>query len=330
MYCNTTTDLMDVFPQVGNYQAKRLIERFVSVSGSANTYMAEGVGYVEQAFDDGVQLVVKTSIATVQAAAGSWWYDTDKDLLYIHAFGSDDLTAASIPDIEAGVDWDAFKTRMLNDAEEEMNTYFARLFSIPLNPRLIKLHSSNDYESPVRLSCAYLTCRNIVRRLSPGDPIARELEKVALNGNTESGEEYGLIDKVLRGDIYLQDQIAPGDVGSISNIEEGSSNSGTGYVRFLSDYTGSEHQRWRLKMDTAGTPGTATWKLSYDTGTNYNVSLQETFNVSNDQRRINIGSGIEVVFWGTFTTNDQWDFDVYPSTDKVDRPKITSTVMVRG
>jgi len=330
MYCNTTTDLRDVFPEVDQYHGKRLIERFVTVAGNANTYMAEGTGYVEQAFDDGVQLVVKTSIATVQATAGTFWYDSDTDLLYIHAFGSDDLTASSIPDIETGVDWDSFKTRMLNDAEEELNTYFTKLFSIPLNPRLIKLHSSNDYESPVRLSCAYLTCRNVVRRLAPNDPVARELEKKALNGNLIEGEEYGLIDKILRGDIHLQDQISPADVGSISNIVEGDSNSGTGYVRFLSDYTGSTHQRWQLKMDTAGTPGTATWKLSYDTGTNYDRTLQETFNESNNQRRIDIGSGIEVVFWGTFTTNDQWEFDVYPSTDNVDRPKITSTILERG
>jgi len=330
MYCNTTTDLTDVFPQVANYQSKRLIERFVDVADNADTYMSEGVGYVEQAFDDGVQLTVRTSIADVQSNAGSYYYIADTDLLYVHAFGSDDLTTSSIPDIEAGVDWDDFKTRMLNDAEEEMNTYFARLFSIPLNPRLIKLHSSNDYESPIRLSCAYLTCRNIVRRLAPGDSITRELEKIALNGNPIEGEEYGLIDKILRGDIFLQDQIAPGDIGSISNIEEGSSNSGTGYVRFISNYVGSTHQRWRLKMDTAGAPGTATWKLSYDAGANYDIELQETFNEDNNQRRISIGSGIEVIFWGTFTTNDQWDFDVYPSTDKVSRPKITSTLLVRG
>jgi hypothetical protein len=332
MYCNTTTDLRDVFPQVGNYQGKKLIERFVSVSGNANTYMADGVGYVEEVFDDGVQLTVQTSIANVQSNAGSYYYIADTDLLYVHAFGSDDLTAASIPDIEVGVDWDDFKTRMLNDAEEEMNTYFSKLFSIPLNPRLIKLHSSNDYESPVRLSCAYLTCRNIVRRLAPDDMIARSLEKVALNSNPVEGEELGLIDKILKGEIYLQDQIAPGDVGSVSNMEEGASNSGTGYVRFVSGskYTGSEHQRWRLKMDTAGAPGTATWKLSYDTGSNYDVTLQETFNVNNNQRRINIGSGLEVVFWGTFTTNDQWDFDVYPQTDLIDRPQITSTLLVRG
>ena len=330
MYCNTTTDLRDVFPQVGDYLVSKILEGWSSVAGQANTYVVAGVGYVEVVTDDGEQLTVRTSIADVQSNAGSYYYIADTNLLYVHAKGSDDLTASTAPRIESTVDWDAFKTRMLNDAAEEMNSYFTRLFVIPLNPRLIKLHSSNDYESPVRLSCAYLTCRNIVRRLNPGNDIAKQLEIVALNSNPEDDEEYGLINKILRGDIYLQDQISPADVGSISNIEEGSSNSGTGYVNFLTNYTGSTHQRWRLKMDTAGAPGTATYKLSYDTGANYDITLQETFNEDNNQRRIRIGSGIEVVFGGTFTTDDQWDFDVYPSTDRVDRPKITSTIMVRG
>ena len=230
MYCNTTTDLRDVFPQVGNYQGKKLIERFVSVSGSANTYLAEGVGYVEKAFDDGVQLTVQTSIANVQSNPGSWYYISDTDLLYIHAFDSDDLTTSSIPDIETGVDWDAFKTRMLNDAEEEMNSYLTKLYITPLMPRLIKRHSSNDYESPIRLSCAYLTCRNIVRRLAPGEPIARNLEKNAINGNPDDGEDFGLIDKLLKGDMYLQDQKSPADIGSVGNVDPDSGNSGTGYI----------------------------------------------------------------------------------------------------
>jgi hypothetical protein len=330
MYCNTTTDLRDVFPQIGNYQGKRKIERFVTVAGNANTYQADGTGYVELAFDDGVQLVVKTSIATVQATAGTYWYDSDTDLLYIHAFGSDDLTAASIPNIEIGVDWDAFKTRMNNDAAEEIDSYLTRLYKTPLMPRLIKRHSSNDYESPIRLSCAYLTCRNIVRRLAPNDMVARELEKVALNGNPLEGEEFGIIDKLLKGDTYLQEQISPADVGTVGNVDAASGNSGTSYIWVLGDYTGSQYTRWRIQADTAGAPGTATYKLSYDTGSNWDVELQETFNTDNNNRRISIGSGIEVVFYGTFVDGDYWDFELFPASDQVGRPKITTTILRRG
>ena len=185
---------------------------------------------------------------------------------------------------------------------------------------------------PIKTASAALTCRNIVRRLFPGDPVQRTLEKIALNSNPAEEEEPGLINQILDGKIFIQDQISPAEVGNIGNIVEGSSNSGTGYIRFApgSRYSGSAHQRWRLKIDTAGAPGTATWKLSFDAGTNYDLTLQVTFNEDSNDRRIYLAQGIYVVFWGTFTTDDQWDFDLFPGTDEVSRPMITSTLMVRG
>lgn len=328
MYCNTTSDLNDVYPNIGRFQHNRIFDKFTLVSGT--TFYVGSSGYVELVLDDGVQLTEKTSIATVNASAGSFWYDTDNDLLYIQTVDQDDLTASSIPLIEGGVDWDDFKTRMLNDAEEEIDSYLTRLFITPLLPRLVKRHSSNDYEAPIRLSAAYLTCRNIIRRLSPNDPISRELGKYAINSNPTEGEEYGFIDKILKGEIYLQDQKSPADVGSVGNVDADSDNSGTGYIWVSGNYTGANQERWRLQIDTAGAPGTATYKLSYDGGSSWDVTLKETFNTDNNNRRIRIGRGIEVVFYGAFVLADKWDFDVFPSTDRVERPMISSTRLVRG
>ena len=328
MYCNITTDLRDVFPKVGNYQGKKLLERWVAVSGQANTYLAEAVGYVENIFDDGAQLTVKTSIADVQSNAGSYYYVADTDLLYVHTVGSDNLTAASIPKIESGVDWDAFKLRMRNDAAEEMDSYLNRLFATPLLPRLIKRHSSNDYESTIRLSCAYLTCRNIVRRLSPSDSVANDLEKKAINSNTEDGDPLGMIDRIIKGEIVLQEQISPREVGKF-NVDADSSNSGTGYIWLLGTFTGANYERWRLEIDKNGAPGTATYKLSYDGGTNWDVENKETFNADSNNRRIHIGRGIEVVFYGTFVDDDKWDIEVFPLTDVPERAMISSSKLVR-
>jgi hypothetical protein len=219
---------------------------------------------------------------------------------------------------------------MIDNAREEIDSYLTRLCVTPVLPRLIKRHSDKDWDESIRIPCAALACRNIVRRLSAGDPVARELEKIAINSNPQDGEEKGIIDKLLSGERFLQDQISPSDVGSVGNVDPYASNSGTGYIWVTGYYVGSARQRWRLQIDTAGLPGTATYKLSYDTGSNWNVTLQQTFNVSNDDRRINIGSGIDVVFWGTFVVGDYWDFDLFPATDSVDRPQISSTRMVRG
>jgi hypothetical protein len=62
---------------------------------SGKTYTYE-IGNFEKriAFDgveeNGTALTLKTSIATVEAAAGSWWYDTATRKMYVHASGGDD------------------------------------------------------------------------------------------------------------------------------------------------------------------------------------------------------------------------------------------------
>ncbi len=327
-YCNLTTDLRDVFPQIGDYLVSKILQGWSSVSGQANTYLLAGVGHVEVITDDGVQLTVKTSIALVQGSAGSYYYISDTNLLYVHAIDSDDLTISSAPRIESTVDWDAFKTRMQNDAMEEMDSYLNRVLPTPLMPRLIKTHSSNAYDSPIRLSCAFLTCRNIVRRLSPGNKFAHFLEIVAINPNPEEGEKLGLIDKILNGDIVLQESISAREVGKY-NIHPKSSNTSTAYIWVLGTYRGLDYERWRLQIDTAGVPGTATYKLSYDTGANWDVELQETFNTDNNDRRISIGSGLEVVFYGTFGDGDYWDIELFPLTDVPDKTKISSSELIR-
>ena len=107
-------------------------------------------------------------------------------------------------------------------------------------------------------------------------------------------------------------------------------NTSTAYIWVLGTYTGNDYERWRLQIDTAGAPGTATWKLSSDTGAKWDKTLQVTFDADNNNRRILIGSGIEIVFYGTFGDGDYWDIELFPLTDVPDKVKISSTIMVRG
>ena len=107
-YCDVQSDLTDVYPDIERYQEKFILEGWVTVSGQANTYAVYGCGQVNMVFDNQVMLTLKTSIATVQASAGSWWYDSSNDILYVHAIDSDNLTsvAQSTTQITGGEDWD--------------------------------------------------------------------------------------------------------------------------------------------------------------------------------------------------------------------------------
>lgn len=314
-YCNTTTDLRDVYPQIDQYQGKRKITGWTATSGQSNTYESHGTGYVEQAFDDGAQLTVQTSIANTESNAGSYYYDSDADVLYVHALDSDDMTSATIT-IEAGVDWDAFKTRMNNQAHEYLDSYLNTKYPTPLMPRLIKTHGAGDYEAPVVRACALLTCAFIVGRLRPDSPVSSLLMKQAYNPAPEVGEVPGIINQLLAGDMVLQEQISGREPGNW-NIYANSSNSGTGYIWLIGRYYGAQYEKWRLQIDTAGAPGTATYKLSYDTGSNWDTTTQATFSTDDNDRRIHIGSGVYAVFYGTFVEDDFWDIELFPMTDTI-------------
>ena len=94
-YCNVTTDLTDVYPDIERYQERQILENFVTVTGNANTYAIYTPGQINMVFDNGVQLTLKTSIVTVQATAGTWWYDSDLDIVYVHAVDSDNLATVA-------------------------------------------------------------------------------------------------------------------------------------------------------------------------------------------------------------------------------------------
>lgn len=321
-YCNVTTDLTDVFPDIERYQEKFLVENWLSVTGNANTYQSRGIGQVNLAFDDGEPLTVQTSIANVQSNAGSYYYDSDKDILYVHPFGSDDLTSADIM-IEAGEDWDTLKDNLRDKSMQLMDSILNPRYPTPLMPRQIKTHDTADYEYPIVRCCALLTCAFIAKRRDPSDENGMKLYKEAWNSNPDADEQKGWLNQLKDGDMVLQDQISGREVGGF-NVYPYASNTATAYVWILGEYTGSIYARWRLEIDTSGGVGTATWKLSRDGGTNWDLTLQDTFDADDDTKRIYLTEGLSALFYGTFADGDYWDIEVFPISDSATVSKIGS------
>jgi hypothetical protein len=325
-YCNITTDLTDLSLYAEQYQGKRIIEGWTLVSGQTKTYYHYATGQVNQVFQDGTPLTVRASIALVEANASSWYYDATIDILYIQTSASLDPDGSCV--IEIGEDWDGFKTTMRNSAEEEMDGYLKSKYHVPLLPRIRKIHSTGDYESIVKNIAAALTCRNIIRRVNPADPKARQVEKIALNSEPETGEEKGLINKLMDGDIALQDQIVANEVTGWKGPYPYASNTATAYIWLWGQYTGDAQEYWQLKIDTAGGVGTATWKLSKNGGSTYSPVLQSTLVSGAQDRLVYLGDGIYVLFYGTFGVGDYWDFEVIPGSYEPDVSVIGSVEMV--
>ena len=116
-FCNITTDLQLAFKDIEDFAGLDTLTGFTAVSGYDETFSKHNTGYYGVVYEDGIKLTEQTSIATVQANASSFWYDSVNDILYIH-YSDDDPDTHTIT---AGTeDWNDLKTLCRNDAMEEV------------------------------------------------------------------------------------------------------------------------------------------------------------------------------------------------------------------
>jgi len=159
-----------------------------------------------------------------------------------------------------------------------------------------------------------------MRRLVVGNPSPVEV--------ADADEMPGIVQRIMSGDISLKTQTVAREAGGW-NVFETLDASSTAILEVTGRYTGSQHQIWRVQIDTAGAPGTATYQLSKDGGTTYDETGQETRKANSDDQRVSLGSGLYVRFSGTAVLNDYWDLDLLPSTDAVTVKTIGSVRLVR-
>ena len=79
-FCNITTDLMGVEPNIDNYDRKRLIQNFQS--HATNVYVAFNSGYVSQSYIDGKEMNMQTSLGAVDSSDDAY-FDSAADALYV-------------------------------------------------------------------------------------------------------------------------------------------------------------------------------------------------------------------------------------------------------
>ena len=326
-YCNVTTDLTDVYPGIEKYQVKEIIKNWTAVSGSTGMYSKGSVGQVNMVFDDNVMLTAKTTTALVYNNASTFYYDSDTDLLYVHLASEADPANSTM---EAGEDWDSFKDNMRDKAMQFMDSALNNRYATPLAPRAIQTHDTADYEYPVLRSCALLTCAFIAKRRTPDDPIGQSLWKEAWNPNPDVGEQKGFLNMLIDGDIVLQDQISPREVAHW-NIYRYASNTVEYDPILFGRYEGSQFKIWRIQIDGSGARSSATFKVSYDGGTTWDLTTQNMEDANNDEYRMYIADGI-YVFWPDITystTDDYWDIHLHPYTDEPTFQKFSSVCMKR-
>jgi len=297
-YCNTTTDLKAVSPDINNYDRKSLIENWVTHSGSI--YKANNSGYVEVLFRSGEDLGSPQSALLDVDSDGEWYYDSDADVTYIY---SDNDVKNLV--MEGGSDWSSLRTNVVNENAEKIRSYLGRPI---LKTRNSSLRGKGGHSFPfvVVKSNAILSCADLIR---PFDfDKAQQLEEMAI-----SPQGTGLLDRVKRGDYSLDSDTTNETSGGVVREISINSNTTGGIVDITNaTHTNTQFDNVRVVISTAGTlaPGTSSpvkydvW-VGDDTGIKMNRILQDEVITGGFQSSA-YGIKIRFAAEGVYTLNDEW------------------------
>ena len=307
-YCNVTTDLQRVFHRIEDYAARSVVKTWTNTSGSV--YEHQHTGYVGGVWEDGSALVIKTSIAEVEATVSTFWYDPATDILYVQMAGSGDPDAITGLGIEvAGYDtWFNYKTQASYDAMSELEGMLDPKFPNPLpqarNPYAIAGITRN-YDWDIVQCAAILTVKNIIQGINPADSMIPVLMAKLIN---EEGN--GIIDEHRDGKRAFSFEMT-GDEHMPS--VEPLSVAGSGRVIAYGEYTGEKRDTWLLTITTGGAIDESTtpkYKISFDNGNTDHVTDQQAYY---EQRLIK--DGVSLAFddrEGNFTGTDTYLIHVEP------------------
>lgn len=304
-YCNTTTDLQSIEPNIDSYDSKRVLTGFVLHSGSV--YKKANSGYVELLYRNGLDLGSAEASLVAVDAEDEWYYDSDDDVVYLHTDPSSD-------NIDAGQDWDTYKTRVVAEASEFVRSYIAR----PILKRKDSA-SSRDYDMVLIKGTAYLACSMII--LPYNFEKAQQLEWKSINPEDESG----ILDRLKRGDYKLWNEVSEekreGKV--LKTSTEGSTSD-------VVDVRGKATVSWDIIKVKITSSGTNTLTHGSDSTATYSTWISsseglQTSQVYNNQTVTggydHIGHGIQVRWSeGDLVEDEIWEVEV--SADPIDHPKI--------
>lgn len=293
-FCNTNTDLSMILPDIDSFDRKRLLQNFVTYSGSI--YVCYDAGYVSQLYIDGLEGTSVSSVDDIDAN-NKYFYNSTTDALYLQASSSpNDLV------IEASEDWETIKSRVVNEKSDFIRSY--------LNRPIYKIKNSNlqganarEYDYVIIYCNAALAVAELVRTIDIEK--ANEIEFRIMNDNKD-----GLLDRIKRGEFQLFNESSERfQNGVIHFISYNSSSTGS-----IMDTKGLPNVSWddvRLVITTGGTlsPGTAS-TIKYSVYTKDDTGLRNNLTIENETLTGAYDPLAYGVYFraseGVYTTNDEF------------------------
>lgn len=301
-YCNITTDLQLIVPNIDDYDRKRVIEGLVVHSGDVDK--KDNSGFVSQLFRDGADLGAAQANLGAVTADGEWFYDSTTDTLYIFNTNAPDTYL-----FEAGQDWADLKTRVVAEAAERMRSYINR----PIMKRSGTGQQGSelrDYDWIVYYSNAALACAELMRPVEP--EAATELENSIIDNSGDISPPMGLLDRLKRGEYKLWNEPSQATAqGVVTEKSLDATTTGT-VIDTLGEAGGISYDEIEVVIVTGGTitPQTPNTTVSYkvlvrdDEGFANSEAVSETVIDNGFQ---SLAYGLLLRFSpGVYVANDTW------------------------
>jgi len=191
-YCNITTDLLFIEPNLSEYDHKRVLPSSWVTSGTSHLFYLYNVGDCSgQVYRDGKEL---TSVTDAPNSNDEYRYTASTDLLeYYYQGGSVNTLNSSV--FESSRDWVELKTESVKRA----SSFIMSILPFPIYPNKgvgTQDAVGNDYPEIIVRSTAIMAVESLVR---PYDVEKADIIK----SQAMNDEETGFIDMLRKGEMSL-------------------------------------------------------------------------------------------------------------------------------
>lgn len=309
-YCNITTDLLFIEPNLSEYDHKKVLPSSWVISGTSHLFYLYNVGDCSgQVYRDGKEL---TSVTDAPNSNDEYRYTASTDLLeYYYQGGSVNTLNSSV--FESSRDWVELKT----EAVKRASSFIMSILPFPIYKNKgvgTQDAVGNDYPEVIVRSAAIMAVESLVR---PYDVEKADIIK----SQAMNDEGTGFIDMLRKGEMTLYS--SEGESKHKGIIREVSVNANT--TGSIVDVRGRSSYPWdiiKIKISNGGTitAGTSNTTVKFDSliGNENGLKLEPmaTDEIIDCYWQL-VGHDMYVRFSpGLYTTNDEWELEVSGELDQ--------------
>lgn len=308
-FCNTTTDLTAVVPDIDGFDTKRRLAGWEAIEVD-KVYVCHDCGSVSRLYIDGEDMGDPEASFEAVTEEGEWFYDSTADAVYIYTnAGSPDETSIA----EAGRLYSDVKAEAVARATAFAKSYVGK----PILPRSGTGQqdvSLRDYDDVVIRATALLACSFLVSTTDPAK--GEELQKQAYSSGNPGSLTYvpGLLDMIRDGRFTLWNEVTQqANNGIIRVVALDASTTGT-----IGDVAGKPATTFDILKITVRTGGTFEFgsasTVTFDSyakdTTGLKVSKIADAVTMNGSYQY-IGQGMWVRFVpGVYVAGDEWELEI--------------------